>query len=109
MLKISNTKGSIYKATLKNNMVTASMQTGKKNQDGTWSNMWWNVRFVGVNKKDILDFDKARIIIDSAIAENNEYNGKIYTNIIIFEYRVEEGTKKTDCSNDEQGEDELPF
>lgn len=93
MLRLNESKGTIYKATQKGNMVTASMQTGKKNQDGTWENMWWNVKFVGKTKSDILSAgDKTKIKIISGNVETNKYNDKIYTNVIIFDYEILEAT-----------------
>ena len=111
MLRLAETKGTIYKAALKGNMVTASMQTGKKNQDGTWENMWWNVKFVGKTKGEILDCgDKTKIKIVSGNVETNKYNDKIYTNVIIFDYvfyEIVEGTKPAQAVVEE--EDSFPF
>lgn len=110
MINIAETKGSIYKVEQKGNMVLARLQTGKKVND-TWENMWWSAKFVGKNKDKILQYgDKTRIKITSGIVEQNKYQDKFYTNVIIFDYEIVDG-KLAPLATTEQFDDdsELPF
>lgn len=105
MLRIAETKGTIYKAKQVGNMVTASMATAKKMNE-KWETMYWNVRFVGSNKEDILQYeDKTKIKVISGTVESNKYNDKMYTNVVIFEYEVLDGKKKQVDAVDE----DFPF
>lgn len=110
MINIAETKGSVYKVEQKGNMVMARLQTGKKVND-TWENMWWSAKFVGKNKDKILRYgDKTRIKITSGIVEQNKYQDKFYTNVIIFDYEIVDG-KLAPLATTEQfdEESELPF
>lgn len=101
MLRLGETKGTIYKAEKAGNMVKASMQTAKKVND-KWENMWWNVRFVGVNKDEILKFeDKTKIKVLSGTVESNKSNDKVYTNVVIFDYEIVEGKSKEPAEEEE--------
>lgn len=109
MLRLAETKGTVYKAEAKGNMVVASMQTGKKNKDGTWENMWWNLKFVGADKNEILEYsDKAKVKLISANVESSKYNDKTYTNVVVFEYEIIEGNRKAATPLEEETE-VLPF
>lgn len=111
MINIVETNGSIYRIQNKGNMVTARMSTGKKQKDGTWENMWWNVKFVGENKHKItVHGDKTRIKITSGILEQNVVGDKTYTNVVIFDFDVIGKIQGVVPPKEEYNDDsELPF
>ena len=106
MLNIAETKGTLYKIKEVGNMVLATFRTSKKVNE-EWTSMFWNAKFVGKEKEKLLDCgDKTKISIISAICEQNKYNEKMYTNVVVFKFDVLDKVSKQSKTDDDT---ELPF
>jgi hypothetical protein len=82
----------------KGNYIQANLSTGKKNKEGTYTNMSWRTRFVGKAKekaKWLKDKDKIEII--NGIVENTYDKEKktTYVNVTVFDYHA---TQKEDSN-----------
>jgi len=93
MIRINETtKGTIFEPIVKEKYVQAKLSTGKKNQDGSWTNMSWNVRFIGkcYDQASRLK-EKDKIELRSGYVENSydKETKKSYVNVIVFEFETE--------------------
>lgn len=89
---------------------TYSMMISSKLQDGSWLNGFIDCRF----KKGVEVANKSKIKINNAFYTCNEYNGKVYTKLIITDFDVLEGGEapKENTTNwlDVDGtQEDLPF
>lgn len=87
-----------------------AISVGTKNDDGTWKNGLFNVRF----KKGIQVADKSKIKINNCFPIVSEYNGKSYINWMITDFDVvEEGESSghnTDFMNlPDEIDEEVPW
>lgn len=100
-------KARVYNFENKGNYAKASLQVGKKKQDGEWENMWFNAKFVGKNAPDEMEKGQ-QINITSAILESFKGDKGTYVTVVIFDF---EGIVKADTyeSVDDGSEDLLPF
>ena len=98
MIRINETtKGTIFEPVVKEKYVQAKLSTGKKNQDGSWTNMSWNVRFIGkcYDQASRLK-EKDKIELRSGYVENSydKETKKSYVNVIVFEFETEYNQEK---------------
>lgn len=88
-MNITDTKVTVFDAEDKGKYVQANLSEGRKNQDGTWTNMSWRTRFVGKCKDRASGLqDKDKITITNGIV-TNEYNKeqkRVYVNVVVFEF-----------------------
>ena len=75
----------VYQFEHKGNYAKASLQVGKKKQDGEWENMWFNAKFVGKNLPDNIEKGE-QINITSAILESFKGDKGTYVTVVIFEH-----------------------
>ena len=87
-------KAWVYNFEDKGNYAKASLSVGKKKQDGTWENMWFNCKFVGKNKPDSIAKGE-KIEITSAILESFKGEKGTYITVVIFDFAYD-GEPKTD-------------
>lgn len=83
-----------------------AISIGTKNEDGTWNNALFNVRF----KNGVTVPDKAKISIKNCFPTVKEYNGKSYINWIITDFDIvenPEGSSNNDFINIPEGAPEL--
>lgn len=107
MINIKDTYATVWQPENKGKYTTCNLSTGKKDKDGNWQNMSWRARFVGKNQ-DISE--KMRIKIISGTVENSLYEGKFYTDVIVFDW--EPVTPKSENNNSgfvAIDDSELPF
>lgn len=83
---------------------TASLQVGKKKQDGTWDNMWFNAKFVKTVPAEIEKGETINIV--SGMLESNKTDKGTFTNVIIFEYAQDGYEPKDELKSTDY---ELPF
>lgn len=106
MLNVTSTKGFISKVKQQGNLILATFKTAKKVNE-QWVNMYWNAKFVGKSKEEILSCpDRTKVEIINAIVEQNKYNDKYYTNLVIFDYVI---LDKPEAETEYPDETELPF
>jgi hypothetical protein len=121
MIRINETtKGTIFEPVVKEKYVQAKLSTGKKNQDGSWTNMSWNVRFIGkcYDQASRLK-EKDKIELRSGYVENSydKETKKSYVNVIVFEFETEYNQEVKETKNPfkdapkevEIKNDDLPF
>lgn len=72
-----------------------AISVGTKNDDGTWKNGLFNVRF----KKGVEIPDKTKIYIDNCFPIVSEYNGKSYINWMITDFEID-GESAPQTNND---------
>jgi hypothetical protein len=95
----------------KGNYIQANLSTGKKNKEGTYTNMSWRTRFVG-NAKEKAKWlkDKDKIEIINGIIENTYDKEKktLYVNVTVFDYHA---MQKEDSNGfvPVQDDEDLPF
>jgi len=109
MLNVTDTQGTIFdvrinEATDKNKAnVVAHFSTGKRNQNGSYDNMSWNVKFVG----DTVEAARAlrangRIKVMKGILENryDKTTGKTFLRLNVLDFeRLPEREKDTTAKN----------
>ena len=101
-------KAGVYQIKKYDKFVTASLRTAKKDKDGEWQSEFYNAKFVGKCVEKALSLqDKDKVEIKSGILEQNEYNGKKYTNVVVFEFEMQESESLYKA--DENDSDSLPF
>ena len=89
MLNVTGKFVTVFDVGEKEKYVGANLSTSKKNQDGTYSNMYWKGRFVGSSKEAAKALkDKDVISIKSGVIENSydKENNKLWVTVIIFEF-----------------------
>lgn len=92
MLNVTGKYVSVYDVEDKGNYVQAKLRTGRKNKDGSYTNMTWRARFVGNANEPAKNLqDKERIEIVNGIIENSfDANGKQWHNVVIFDFKMQE-------------------
>ena len=90
-LNITGKYVTVWNVEDKGNYIQANLSTGKKNKDGTYTNMSWRTRFVGNAKgkaKALQDKDKIEIV--NGLVENTYDKEKktTYVNVTVFEFEV---------------------
>lgn len=97
-------KARVYQYQNKGKYATASLQVGKKKQDGTWENQWFNAKFVKTVPAEIEKGETINIV--SGTLESNKTDKGTYTNVVIFEYAQDGYEPKYELKSTD---DELPF
>lgn len=95
-LNITGKYITVFQVEDKGNYIQANLSTGKKNQDGTYTNMSWRARFVGKCKeKAKLLGDKDKIEIISGTVENsyNKEKKALYVNVTVFDFNLMQANK----------------
>lgn len=88
-------KAKVYNLDTQAKFVKSSLQVGKKKQDETWDNMWFQAKYVGNCKDKASTLQKGDTIdIKSATLESFQSEKKVtYVTIVIFAFDV---VKKSD-------------
>ena len=111
MIRINETtKGTIFEPVVKEKYVQAKLSTGKKNQDGSWTNMSWNIRFIGKCYDQASHLkEKDKVELRSGYVENtyNKESKKSYVNVIVFEFETD--YKEVEVKNIEQKQNTKPL
>lgn len=89
MFNITGKYVSVFEVEDKGKYCTANLSTSKKNNDNTYTNMYWKARFVGKafdSAKKLKDKDK--IEVTNGIIENNydKEKEKLWVTVTIFEF-----------------------
>jgi hypothetical protein len=104
----------VYQFEDKTTYAKASLQVGKKKQDGEWENQWFNAKFVGRNKPTFMDKGQT-IEITSGILDSFKGDKGTFQTIIIFDYEAGQAPVQSqqraisDEVADNDDEDSLPF
>lgn len=106
-LQIKDTKATITKVEDKGKFSKCTVRTAEKDLNGEWQSMFWNAMLVGEAKNVELG-EKAKVNIVSGKVKNRQYEGKTYTDLVIFKLDVLEAEKKEEFIPVEL-DDELPF
>ncbi|MGL5381741.1 hypothetical protein [Clostridium sp.] len=95
MLNVTAKYVSVFDVVDKEKYVGANITTSKKNQDNTYTNMYWKARFVGTAKEKAKELvNKDRIEIKNGVIENqyDKENNKLWVTVIIFDFeKMEQG------------------
>ncbi|MEG2110060.1 MAG: hypothetical protein RRY19_09765 [Clostridium sp.] len=95
MLNVTGKYVSVFDVVEKEKFVAANITTSKKNQDNTYTNMYWKARFVGEAKTKALELkDKDKIEIKNGVIENqyDKEKNKLWVTVTIFEFiKMEQG------------------
>ncbi len=81
---------SIFKVKVYENYVKASLTTGKKSQDETFTNMYWNAKFIGKKAyekaKELKDKDKIEILKGTIENTYDKENKILWVNVTVFDF-----------------------
>lgn len=80
---------SVFQVEDKGKYMLANLSTSKKNQDNTYTNMYWRAKFVGLayeKAKELKDKDKIEIV--QGIVENtyDKSKNKLWLNVTVFKF-----------------------
>lgn len=90
MLNVTGKYISVFEADDKGNYVQANLSTSKKNQDGSYTNMYWKARFVGEAyepAKVLEDKDKIQILRGAVENKFDKEKDKLYVTVVIFRFK----------------------
>lgn len=93
MIKMLNVTGkyvSVFEVVDKGNFVQANLSTSKKNQDGSYTNMYWKARFVGeayAPAKALVDKDKIHILRGAIENKFDKEWDRLYVTVVIFRFK----------------------
>ena len=112
MILINKAFLKIWKVETKEKYVVANTSSGDKQQDGTYKNSNWSVRFVGKcfeSAKGLEEGDS--IIVKSAKIENiwDKQKERNWLNLIVFDFEEQGAKEDSGFYPVDDGEDDLPF
>lgn len=108
MLNVTGKYVSVFEAEDKEKFVQANLSTSKKNQDGSYTNMYWKARFVGdayEPAKALVDKDKIHILRGAVENKFDKEKDKLYVTIVIFSFK-KIGANQSPGSNNTDGQKE---
>lgn len=92
MFNITAKYVSVFQPEDKGKFVQANLSTSKKNEDGTYKNMYWIAKFVGKAREAASQLkDKDKIEIINGAIENfyDKDKDKLYVNVTVFDFKMQ--------------------
>ena len=107
MLWLNDTYLKVWKIENKGKYSVAQCSSGKKQEDGSYVNSNWNVKFIGkANEENILEGSRVKILTGAVENIWDKEKNRNWLNVLVFKYEVE-GNNDVPAYDD--GVDDLPF
>ena len=105
----------VWKIENQNGMKKVNLGDSEKQKDGSYRNWTWFGCLLAGNAKNIPVNENDTIEVKSGIISQKEYNGKWYTNIVIFDFVVTKSAQSQQQNTPQSPapavdfEDDIPF